>query len=212
MKRSRTIPLATLMLALTGATAVLAQDNGAQDVEKRVRSEAAQAVAESKSAEDAAAGAPQVSKRYQSTINRGWQEAVAGETPAYACAGVKGRVMAAQAVDAEAREALFACNVLLPVRYFETLLERIERGEKTCADLMMAMATQLSAMTISVDSIQGIADALEEDPEASTGAVAEALGEATLQQGLSEPKALVKERLADAIRERCPEMASVILR
>jgi len=208
----RYLTLAALLIALAGATAALAQDNGAQDVEKRVRSEAAQAVAESKSAEDAAAGAPQVSKSYQSTINRGWEEAVAGETPAYACAGVKGRVMAAEAVDAEAREALFACNVLLPVRYFETLLERIERGERTCADLMMAMSTQLSAMTISVASIQGIADALEKDPKVSTGAVAAAVGEATLQQGLSEPKALVKERLADAIRERCPEMASVILR
>ena len=208
MKRSSRRSVAAVLIAFAWGGSAVAQT----EVEEKVRSEAAQAVAEASSVEDAASGAPQVSERYQSTINRGWEEAVAGETPAYACAGLKGRVMAAEAVDAEAKEALFACNVLLPARYFETFLERIEGGEKSCADLMMAMATQLSAMTISVDSIQGIADALEADPESGGGAVAAAVGEAVLQQGLSEPKALIKERLADSVRKRCPEMAAVILR
>jgi hypothetical protein len=210
MKRSRTLTLAAgLVLGLAWAGSAAGQTG----VEGRVQSEVDESKQDARSAEDAAAGAPEVAETYQRTINRGWEKAVAGETPAYACAGLKGRVMGTGAsADGAAVEALFACNVLLPVRYFETLLEQIDRGEKTCTDLMVAMSTQLSAVTISVDAIQGIADALEADPESGTGALAAAIGEAGLQKGLSDPKALIKERLAEPVRERCPEMAGVILR
>jgi hypothetical protein len=153
----RRLAISTVLLALAGVVAVSAQT----EVEDRVRAETQKAIADASSAVGAVAGAPVVSERYQATINRGWEEASAGETPAYACAGLKGRILGRGAEDPEVLEALFACNVLLPVRYFETLLDRIGSGEKSCADLMMAMATQLSAMTLAIDTIEGMLNAFE---------------------------------------------------
>ena len=78
---------------------------------------------------------------------------------------------------------------------------------------MMAMTTQLSAMTLSIDTIQGMADALEETPEdAAAGTVAAALDEATLEQGLTDPKHAIKDRLREDVEATCPDLASVIRR
>lgn len=184
------------------------------EIEDRVQTEVEAAKGDAKGADQPAAGAPRVSETYQRTINRGWEEALAGETPAFACAGLKGRVMATgEAPDAAASEALFACNVLLPVRYFETFLEQVDAGEKTCHDFMMAMSTQLSAMTLSIESVEAMAGAMDEGGEAAAaGTVAAAIDAATMEQGLTDPKRLVKERLAEPVGRTCPDLAPVLLR
>jgi hypothetical protein len=225
MKRDATLTFQILALAaLLGLTLACggpspeaqeeAEEGAEEGVRSRVEGEVEAAKADAASAEGAVAGAPQVSETYQSTINRGWEEAAAGETPAYACAGLKGRLVGTgKTADPAALEALYACNVLLPVRYFETLLEGVEAGDKTCHDFMMAMTTQLSAMTISVDSIEGMADALDETPEAAAaGTVAAALDEGALEQGLTDPKRAVKDRLREPVEKTCPNLASVVLR
>ncbi|HEX2251803.1 MAG TPA: hypothetical protein VHQ65_00885 [Thermoanaerobaculia bacterium] len=206
-------------LFCAAAVAVLALACGetsesSDGVENQIQAEVEEAQVDARSSDAAVAGAPVVSERYQRSINRGWQEAVAGESPAYACAGLKGRVMGTgETADAEALEALFACNVLLPVRYFETYLEQVEAGEKTCVDLVREMATQLSAMTLSVESIQGMADAMADSPEAGAAETLVAvLDGATLEQGLTDPERLIKDRLEDRVRAVCPDLADVILR
>ena len=207
-----------MVVLVTGCGFALACGGGSSEaqgeVEGVVQAEVEEAKADARSSDEAVAGAPRVSERYQRTINRGWQEAVAGETPAYACAGLKGRVMGTgETTDPEALEALFACNVLLPVRYFETYLEKVEAGEKTCIDLLREMSTQLSAMTLSIDSIQGMADAMGDDSQAAAAdTLRVALDEATLEQGLTDPKRLIKDRLEEPVRRACPQMADGILR
>lgn len=214
----------SLVLLAAGLGVALACDgsSGAQDeddVEGLVHQEVAEAAEDAESDDDAVSGAPVVSDRYQSSINRGWEKAVAGDTPAYACAGLKGRVMSSEGPpDVEAQEALFACNVLLPVRYFETYLERIEAGETTCRDLRSSLSMQLPAMTLSLDSIQGMADAMgddpeaEPDPEAAGQALAGAVDRTTMQEGLEDPERLIKDRLEEPVRRICPDEADSILR
>lgn len=205
-----------LVAGLASALACGDRSTEAQnDVEGRIDAEVAAAKEDATSSDDAVAGAPRVSDRYQRSIDRGWQKAVAGETPAYACAGLKGRVVGtAETADAEALEALFACNVLLPVRYFETYLEKVEAGEKTCYDFQRELMTQLSAMTVSVESIEGmVAAAGGDDPQAAaSGALSAAVDAATMEKGLTDPKRLVKDRLKEPARRACPDAADAILR
>lgn len=187
---------------------------GQTEVEDRIEEEVAAAKDDAGSEGGSVAGAPEVGERYQSSIDRGWEKAVAGDTPAYACAGLKGRVMGTEeTADSEALEALFACNVLLPVRYFETYLERVEAGEKSCYDFSREMTMQLPAMTLSVDSIQGMVDAMDEEPEAAAAdTLGAAVDDATMEEGLTDPERLVKDRLEEPVRRICPDMAGGILR
>lgn len=212
VKSSKLVPLAAA-LALTLACGGPSSE-ARSEAEDPIQSEVEAAQADAASEESAAAGAPQVAETYQSTINRGWEKAVEGETPAYACAGLKGRVIGTDtSADPDALEALFACNVLLPVRYFETLLDRVEAGEETCRDFRMTLSTQLPAMTLSVGSIQGMADAMAEDPEADPAeTVGDTLAEATLEQGLTDPEREIKDRLRERVESTCPDLASSILR
>lgn len=207
---------AGLVLGGCGGSSSKAQEEAQEGAEDQIQAEVDAAKEDAGATDDAVAGAPRVSEAYQSTINRGWEKAVAGETPAYACAGLKGRLMGTdKTADADALEALYACNVLLPVRYFETYLDQVEAGEKTCTGLMTEMATQLTAMTISVDSIQGMADAMGAEGEAAesaaVGAVRAAVDEATLEKGLQDPKRLIKDRLETPIRKACPDLADIML-
>lgn len=207
-----------LLVIAAGLGATLACGNGSPEgqtgVEDQIQDEVEAAKQDAGSGDGPVAGAPQVSDTYQSSINRGWEEAVAGDTPAYACAGLKGQVMGTEeTADPEALEALFACNVLLPVRYFETYLERVESGEKSCYEFSTEMSIQLPAMTLSVDSIQGMVDAMEEGgEEAAAGSLAGAVDDATMEQGLTDPKRLIKDRLEEPLRRLCPDMAGGILR
>lgn len=159
-----------------------------------------------------ASGTPDVGDPYQTSIDRAWQEAVDGENPSSSCAALKGRTMGA--TDPVAFRALFACNVDIPARYFETYLDQVEEGDRTCQNFMMEMMTQLPAMTMSTDSLQKMADSMAEsgDPEASvTGALGSVAEEAMTEKGLEDPKRLVKNRLDKRTRELCPQFAAVIL-
>jgi hypothetical protein len=160
-----------------------------------------------------AAPAPQVAARYQRTLDRAWAKALAGESPAAACAGLKGRLVGTgTAVGVAERDTLFACNVLLPVRFYETLLDRVAAGESTCAELVTPFRTQMRSMTLSIEGIQAMVDAIEADPErgAATG-LRLAVDDATLIEGLEDPQALIKERLSERVRKTCPELAGILL-
>ncbi len=158
------------------------------------------------------AEAPEVGDAYQSSIDRAWQKAVEGRDPSGTCAGVKGRTMNAQ--DAEAFQALFACNVDIPVRYFETYLDEVEAGAKDCQGFMVEVMTKLPAMTMSTDALNAMAESVAESGDAET-AVSEALGpaaaEAMTETGLEDPKRLIKDRIDPRTRELCPQFADVIL-
>lgn len=165
------------------------------------------------SAESSSSGAPEVGDPYQKSIDRAWQEAVDGKNPSAACAGLKGRVMGTK--DTTAFRALFACNVDIPVRYFETYLDRVETGDHTCMDFMTHFITQISAMTMSTDSLQKMADSLAATGDAES-AVQDALGsaadEAMTETGLEDPKRLIKKRLTERTQAVCPDIAGVVLR
>lgn len=215
--RLATIPGLGIALACGGSSE--AQNETRDEVREIVAEEVDQASGDAEPAEDVPAGAPRVAETYQRTIDRGWTKAVEGETPAYACAGLKGRVMGTgQAADPAAVEALFACNVLLPTRYFETYLDSVEAGEKSCTGLLTELSTQLSAMTLSIDDVQGMVDAFAEaeteggETGAAAGALAGAVDRATLEAGLEDPERLIKERLAERVRSACPDEAAIILR
>lgn len=180
-------------------------------VEETVDREVAAAVAEAEDPGDGTsevAGAPRVGDRYQRTIDRAWAKAVAGENPAFACAGLKGRVMAGGGeVDAEAPQALYACNVTIPVRYFEGLADRVAAGEATCQNLRMELLTQLPAMTLSIDGLEGMIASVEEggdEQAAATEALTGAVDDATRDKGLADPKKAVQEQLAPRLAEVCP--------
>lgn len=159
-----------------------------------------------------ASDAPDVGDVYQERIDRAWQEAVEGANPSGTCAGVKGRAM--NATDSQALRALFACNVDIPVRYFDTYLDQVEAGEATCQSYMIKVVTKLPALTMSTDSLQQMADSVSASGD-SEAAVSSALGpaaeEAMTENGLEDPKRLVKNRLDVRTRELCPQFADVIL-
>jgi hypothetical protein len=91
----------------------------------------------------------------------------------------------------------------------------VESGEKTCQNFMREFITKLSAMTMSTDSLQKMADSMADSGDAES-AVTAALGsvaeEAMTEKGLEDPKRLVKNRLSERTRELCPDIAAVVLR
>jgi len=160
---------------------------------------------------------PQVGERYQETIDRAWEKAIAGEVPTYACAGLKGRTMSEKEPSAAALRALLACNVDIPVRYFETYLDQVEAGEKTCMNFMTEMMTQLPAMTMSTDALWEMLESMEGSGDEETqAAAAEAITatamDATADKGANDPKRIIKKRLTDRVNEVCPDVAGVVLR
>lgn len=162
-------------------------------------------------------GAPQVGEDYQETIDKAWGLAVAGEKPTNTCAAVKGRVIGKKDRSEAALRALLACNVEIPVRYFETYLDKVEAGEKTCINYMMEMTTQLPAMTMSTDTIWEMLESMEAsgDEEAqavATEALTDVAMDATADKDANDPKRIVKNRLTDRTQAICPEIASVVLR
>jgi hypothetical protein len=167
----------------------------------------------------AAAEAPRVEPAYQKSIDRAWAKAVAGEPPGAACAGVKGRAVGTKNV-AGAQAALDACNVDIPARYFETFLDRVDSGEKTCSDLMMQVLTQLPAMTMSTETFErmveqgeGVAqDSTEAETQATSAGAAVLAAAAEDAVGESDPRKRVKQRIEGRVRKACPDIADTILR
>lgn len=175
-------------------------------------------VDESKRLENASPGPPRVgSARFQAPIDEAWKEAESGVNPAMTCAGVKGRAVAFPK-NVAAQRAAYVCGVDIPVRYFQTFLDQIEAGEKTCPDFMMAMATELGSMTITTDSIRNMAESMtaegrdDEAQAAATEALDAAIREAAFDQGPGDTQRIVKNRLADRTRQVCPDYADYILR
>jgi len=156
---------------------------------------------------------PDVGEAYQKSIDRAWERAAEGRNPMTTCAMLKGKVMGSDS--REAFRALFVCNVDVPVRYFETYLERVESGEKTCYNFLREITTQLPAMTASTESLQKMADSMAtngENPSAVTEALGSTAEEVMTETGLEDPKRMVKNRLAERTREVCPAEADGILR
>ena len=116
--------------------------------------------------------------------------------------------------DPTAFRGLFACNVNIPVRYFETYLDSVEAGDTTCQDFMTHFLTSLSAMTMYSSSLDEMAAKIETD--GGEEALAEALGpaadEAMTGDRLEDPKRLVKDRLAPRVVELCPDIAAYVVR
>lgn len=169
--------------------------------------------------------APQVGEPYQRSIDAAWEKAKAGENPTYSCAGLKGMTMGSkEPKSAEAAvRALFACNVDIPVRYFNAYLDKVEAGDHTCMDFMSHFVTQISAMTMSTDSFQSLFDtvAAESGAEAPTEEEAQAAAESLLtsiatdavgEEGPEDPERIVKNRLSDRVNGLCPDIAGVVLR
>jgi hypothetical protein len=155
---------------------------------------------------------PTVGEAYQETIDAAWHEAVAGDDPTMTCARLKGRI--AGTGDTDAFRALFACNVDIPVRYFDTYLDQVEAGEHSCQDLMREVMTKLSAMTMSADVVMDMADRIEQGGDTEsvvTDAIGDAAAGATEDGGLKHPKRLIKDRIADRTHALCPDFASVIV-
>lgn len=163
-------------------------------------------------------GAPQVGDGdYQETVDKAWELAVTGDKPSNTCAAVKGRVIGKKDRSEAALRALLACNVEIPVRYFETYLDKVEAGEKTCINYMMEMTTQLPAMTMSTDTIWEILESMgasgdEEVQAVATEALTDVAMDATADKDANDPKRIVKNRLTDRTQAICPEIASVVLR
>ena len=79
---------------------------------------------------------------------------------------------------------------------------------------MVEVMTKLGAMTMSTDALEQMAEAMDEsgDAEAAvTGALGSAAEEAVTEDGLEDPKRLVKDRIDERTRELCPQFANVIL-
>ena len=212
-------PLETFVVAGVAALFLLGSPVACAQSETQIDEEVAEAEKDASSRDEAVAGAPTVAETYQRSINRGWEKAVAGETPAYACAGLKGRVIGTgEAPEPEAVEALYACNVLLPVRYFETHLDRVEAGEISCYDFSRDMSIQIGAMTMSIDDIGGMVEALadasgDEEVQAEAETMSDLVADAaTLEEGLEDPERAIKDLLAERVRAVCPDSADSILR
>lgn len=164
----------------------------------------------------AASGAPLVEERFQARVDRAWLAALEGESPAAVCAGLKGRTVGQEKTPGVAR-ALFVCNVDIPARYYLTILDRVEAGEKTCHDFMIAMATRLRSMTISTEVFEELARSPSDEEISEAEAEAAAVGvltDAATGPGAdaagSDPRDLIKQRIAPRVGTVCPGHTSLV--
>jgi hypothetical protein len=160
-----------------------------------------------------ASGAPRVEAAHQKTIDEAWVNASAGKSPANDCARIKGHVIGTKTAEGS-RKALAACNVEIPVHYFLTQLDRVEKGEQTCHGFMMGMMTQLPAMTMDMSGLAGAVErggvSKEDAPAAAGNLIAGAMSGGTGEPAADDPKRLIKERIADRTRTLCPDIVSAL--
>jgi hypothetical protein len=158
-------------------------------------------------------GAPRVEAAHQKTIDEAWQEAADGKSPVNSCARIKGHVIGTKTVEGS-QKALHACNVEIPAHYFATKLDRVERGEETCQAFMMAVLTQLPAMTMDMSGLVAVVDrgevSKEEAPAAAGNLITSAMSMGTDDAGPDDPKRQIKERIADRTRALCPDIAPAL--
>ena len=96
---------------------------------------------------------PDVGKAYQKQIDRAWKKASEGESPANACAAIKGKVSRLLGgshdddVMSEARAALDTCDVtLLRLDDPQRVTFEVRRGETRCTTGRMSFAAPVAAL------------------------------------------------------------------
>ena len=170
------------------------------------------AVVSGLSAETPASNAPDVGEIYQRYIDTAWEKAGEGKNPSSSCAALKGRI--AGTGETDAFKALFACNVDIPTRYFDAYLDKVEAGEKTCQEFMLDFMMGLTAMTVDSAKLLQIAEALSAEGHLDselTETIGAAAENAVTDQGMKDPKRLIKDRLTDRTTELCPDIAPYAL-
>ena len=163
-------------------------------------------------AETAGYKPPQVGETHQEYIDKAWKEAGEFHNPTMTCASMKGRI--AGTGDSNAFKALFACNVDVPTRYFNAYLGKVEAGEKTCQDFMLEFMMGLTAMTMDSAKLLEIAGALSAEghlDSALTETMGAAAENAMTEEGMKDPKRLIKDRLTERTTELCPDVAPYVL-
>ncbi len=143
---------------------------------------------------------PQVEPAHQGRIEDAWQRALAGGDPTNACAVLKSQLIVRGTAPGE--RALAACNIDVPVRYFQTQLARVQSGEASCEQVSMLMQSQLPALTM---SLQRVREMVESD-----GASGDVSG-GTAVDPANEASRIVKDRLYDLVVAICPGEAAQMM-
>lgn len=132
---------------------------------------------------------PEVGDAFQKGVDEAWELAAAGEDPSNSCAAVKGRVQGTTKYghpsDEElesARQALQACNLDIPVRYFHAMLDKVRAGELDCRAYFSQRTRSMSAMTVSV-------------------------GDTEPAEGETTPEQALRAALRQPEEEACPDVA-----
>lgn len=147
---------------------------------------------------------PQVEQAQQSRLDEAWQWALAGQDPTAICSVVKSQALMGNPPE----RALIACNVDVPVRFFQTQLQMVQRGETSCDAVVALMQGQLPAMTMSLERLGELvrSGAAPTDGGASARAIATLSPEAS-----GDSRQIVKERLYDSIVAICPGQAAAMM-
>ncbi len=143
---------------------------------------------------------PEVESAHRSRIEDAWQRALAGSDPTNACAVLKSQLIVPGAAKAE--RALAACNVDVPVRYFQTQLARVQSGEATCEQVTMLMLSQLPALTMSLARVREMIGSDETSGSVSGGAVVDPANDSLR---------IVKDRLYESVVATCPGEAAQMM-
>jgi hypothetical protein len=143
-------------------------------------------------AQTSAGEAPDVGAEFQAAIDEAWREAADGTSSFEACAAFKGslhgriRSQGDTELTTRAARAIQACEVDVPVRYFQTYLDAVAAGEYSCSDFLSHVETQMGGIGTRPTSLEGM------EPE--------------------EPRPLVLKALADRIKAECPFVGAFMLR
>lgn len=137
-----------------------------------------------------------------SKLDNAWTDAKAGKSPATACAKVKGSLITDES-DA-AHKAVAQCNYDIPVKYFNVLLDQVEAGSMTCNKFMTSIATQLSALTMSVGGLKRAVQASGSDSNQTKANVADILGTAATSDDTVSASDRIKSALAPRAVAVCP--------
>jgi hypothetical protein len=143
-------------------------------------------------AQPSSSKAPDVdSAEFQGAIDKAWEEAKAGKSSHKACTGIKGsvhgriRYSKEKGVLEKATRAIQVCEHEIPVRYFETYLNQVVAGEKSCRDFMSQFQVEMGAIGLRMATFEQI------EPRHT--------------------KELILKSLAERIRQDCPDIAPWML-
>ncbi len=135
---------------------------------------------------------PDVGAEFQKSISTAWSEAVSGTSSSKACAGLKGslhgriRYQGQTDLVEKAAKAIQACEVDIPVRYFETYLDGMVAKKHTCRDFMSHFETEMGGIGMRPTSLEDM------EPK--------------------EPRTLILTSLAERIQKDCPDVAPWMLK